>query len=201
MQPPAHFLAGAAVCRNTRWRPLGLLLAFASHYALDALPHFEDPSILPAALAPTAGRNWQWLLFGTHAVAALLAVWVWVRFARTGPEGRRQAAYLVLGGLLACAPDYVGLVGDPWGLLGHLNTGAHRWWFIPYIGAVHGHSEWRPAIAFACIGVELLACGVSAWLLLRRTDDAARTHDDADRAANPLRATGLPEGDQPADDR
>ena len=210
MQPPAHFLVGAATCRYVRWPALGLVLAFASHFLLDAIPHFEDPSILPGWLAPIAGANWGLALWGTHLFTVVLAVIVWLRFRGATRSGRLRVAYLIGGGLLACTPDWVFRLWDPGGVVGYLNTEAHRWWFMPYIRAVHSHAEWRPTIAFACITAELIVCGMSAWLLFRGTRGAAEAVEEPDRSpasapsrdgepTGEARRSGLPEREQPPD--
>ena len=207
MQPPAHFLAGAAVCRHVRWAPLGLALAFTSHFVLDALPHFEDPSILPRRLAATAGENWGLALWGTHIATVVLAALVWMRFATAWRKERRRIAYLIVGGLLACLPDYLGRIWDPGGVVGYLNTESHRWWFVPYIQAVRGHPEWQPTIAFACIAIELVVCGISGWLLLRGNgsaeanpaNPASPDHGATEGQARDANGTPLPEGEQPTD--
>jgi hypothetical protein len=169
MQSPAHFVVGAAICRYTRCRPLGLFAAFLSHFVLDAIPHFEDPSILPQWLAPFAGRHWGLLLEGAQAVVLLLAVLVWLSFSGCD---RQQASppYVILGGLLACLPDYIARVCGPVEPIASLNDWSHRLWTGPYVSFLSAHRNWRPPVSVACIAAELLVFAFGSWMLFRRPE-------------------------------
>jgi hypothetical protein len=166
MQSPAHFVVGAAICRYTRCKPLGLFAAFLSHFALDALPHFEDPSILPRWLAPLAERHWGLLLDGAQVVVPVLAALVWLSF-----HGRDRhhpsVPYLIAGGFLACLPDYLTRVCGPVEPIASLNDWSHRLWTGAYLRALSAHPDWGPPIALACIAVELSVLALGSWLLFR----------------------------------
>lgn len=167
MQSPAHFVVGAAICRYVKWRPGGLLLAFASHFALDALPHFEDPSILPRGLSHLVSQLWVWVPPVLAAALIPLALLVWTRF-RGDQQGVWLWLYLITGGLLACLPDYLTiLLGRP-SLIGQTNSGSHQTWFPLYYHLLFTHRPWRPMIALVCVLCETLVLGGGLWLLFRR---------------------------------
>lgn len=182
MQSPAHFVIGAAVCRHSRWKPAGLVLAFASHFALDAIPHFEDPSILPPWLSPWACANWDMVLFSAQLALIPLTTAVWLRFAGPGFGGARRAAYIVAGGILACAPDYITRFMHGRGIVAWLNSAAHVWWVRPYLWAVRTHHEWRPPIVLVCLALELAVFVGGAWLAFRRGQPHATDHPDCCRS-------------------
>lgn len=173
MQSLTHFVAGAAICRHVRWRPAGLALALVSHFALDALPHFEDPSILPPAIAPFVGRIWYGLLWGLAVVFLLVVAVVWRHFSaartpcRQEAGGPRVAAYLIIGGLLAVLPDVLTQLLGERSLFGRLNSLAHLPWFPFYHRVIMQHREWRPVVVLVCLATEALVLGLGAWWLLR----------------------------------
>ena len=175
MQSTTHFVIGASLCRYTRWKPLGLILAFASHLALDAIPHFEDPSILPGRLAHWAGQCWGLLLAMDQVLVVGLALLTWLWFSRPSHGGRGFAAYLIAGGLLGAALDYLTTLMGPWSTAAQLNGWAHTAWFFPYIHAVREHPESRGPIAALCLAAELLVFSFGVWALLRASgrDEAA----------------------------
>jgi hypothetical protein len=166
VQSPAHFLIGAGICRHVRCRPLGLALACASHYALDALPHFEDPSILPPWLAHVAGAHWSFALAGAQVAVGCLAAFVWRRCL----QDRGTALYLVGGGLLACLPDYLYWVGGLEGVLRELNSWSHQWWNVPYLRLVRSDHGLRPLVAGWCLVIEALVCAAGALALFGSRD-------------------------------
>jgi len=174
MQSPAHFLVGAGICRHVKCRPLGFLLALASHYALDALPHFEDPSILPRWLARPAGEHWQLVLGAAQLTVVCLALAVWVRHRRAGRGGGSGVVYLVAGGLLACLPDYLHWVGGLKGVLNDLNRGSHQWWFVPYLRFVRTYPDARPLVAAWCLTIESLVCVAGVLALFGRANRKER---------------------------
>jgi hypothetical protein len=178
MQSPAHFVVGAALCRHVRWKPAGLAIAFASHFALDAIPHFEDPSILPRWLSPWAGRNWELILLSAQLALIPLTAAVWLRFTGDGKGGARRAAYMIAGGLLACTPDYISRFMHGQGVVAWLNSAAHLSWVRPYLWAVRTHYEWRPLIVLICLGLELAVFVVGAWALFRRAKLVSREEGD-----------------------
>ena len=181
MQGLAHFAVGAAICRYTRWRPVGLALAFASHFALDALPHFEDPSLLPHLLRCLGGAAWPWTLLALTAAVVPLAVLVWRRFGG-GASGSSRAAYLIAGGLLACLPDASRVLLGGNTLIGHWNDLAHLVWTPPYYRLLAGPHPWRAAIASGCLLSEAGALLSGLWLVLRhswRRADAAYPREHA----------------------
>jgi hypothetical protein len=167
MQSLTHFAAGAAICRHVERRPLGLVLAVVSHFALDALPHFEDPSILPAAIAPFVGRIWNGLLWGFEIALVLVVVFVWRRFSRGTGAGKGMAAYLIIGGLLAVLPDVLTQLLGQQSFVGRWNAGAHLTWYPYYHRIIMQHREYRPMVALVCLGSEAVMLCLSTWLLFR----------------------------------
>jgi hypothetical protein len=156
-----------------RCRPLGLALALGSHFVLDAIPHFEDPSLLPGWLAPAVSSHWGALLAGSQVGVVVLALAVCWRFRRRERDRAAFAAYLVVGGLLACSPDYLVRLMGPHGFPALVNSLAHQWWVRPYLKAVRTHADWRPAVVFACLSLEAGLSALAAWLLFRRPGASA----------------------------
>jgi len=179
MQSPAHFLVGAAICRHVRWKPLGVLLAFASHFALDALPHFEDPSILPKWISRWAGHHWNAVLAAAQVVVVLLAVAAWWRLRTVERVSIGEALYVVVGGLIACSPDYLYWVAGLSGVLRQLNTWSHHWWFDPYLHYVRTYPENRPWVAAWCLAIESGVCVAGALGLFAKLQRESRPADDA----------------------
>ena len=174
MQSPAHFVVGVAICRAVPRRPLGLLLAFLSHFVLDAIPHFEDPSILPHPLGRWACDYWTAILASAQVATALLAVVLWLRGRRAGQAGG-VLAYLIIGGLVACLPDYLYWIGGIEGIISAVNDLSHGWWFRPYIHIVRKHKEWRPLVVAVCLLLESLAFASGAWFAYRPTAPSPQT--------------------------
>jgi len=167
VQSSTHFVIGASLCRYTRWRPLGLALALVSHLALDALPHFEDPSILPRWLADRVGPVWGFVLGLDQLLVAGLVLVTWLHFSPPERGNRSFAAYLIAGGLLACMLDYLSTLMGRGSAAALLNGWPHVWWFVPYLHAVRRQVEWRPAIAAACLLLESSVFITGLWLLFR----------------------------------
>ena len=161
-----------------RWKPAGLAIAFVSHFALDAVPHFEDPSVLPPWLSPWACRNWELILLSAQLALIPLGTAVWLRFTSHGKESARKPIYPIAGGILACAPDYITRFMRGRGIVAWLNSAAHLSWVRPYLWAVRTHYEWRPAIVLVCLGLELAIFMIGAWVLLRRARSASGKEED-----------------------
>ncbi len=170
MTSTAHFVVGAAICRYVPSKPAGLAMALASHFALDAVPHWEDPSLLSGWLGPGALQVWHVVLPVARGLAALTAVGIWWRFGRG--DGPWTVGYLVAGGLLALLPDGVTTLLGRHSVVGDLNRAAH-WWFEPYRDLVH-RPGWPLSIFAVCVTLELATIGAAAWALFRpdrRPDD------------------------------
>jgi hypothetical protein len=159
-----HFVAGAAICRYVKSRPAGLVLAFASHFVLDAIPHFEHGAFLSPA-----GQPWgTWL---PRVVSVLTLPLIWVLWAKRGtvPVLTRTAmAYVIFGGLLACLPDGLSTLFGFHSVPGWLNDVPHRLWAPGFRRLAGEQGIWSPLAAPLAIAAELLVLGLSAWLLLRR---------------------------------
>lgn len=167
MNSPAHFVIGAAVCRYTRSRPLGFVLALASHFALDALPHLEQCLSLPQPLRALVAP--YWLALGLAAqllVVPLVALCVW-RLLRLG-QPWRTALYVVAGGLFACVPDLLTAVVGGDTLLGQLNESSHTLWHQGLTLALRADREPLGAIATVLLLTEAAVFATGLWLLLRR---------------------------------
>jgi hypothetical protein len=165
MQSPTHFVVGAALCRYTKCRPLGLVLAFGSHFVLDALPHFEDPSILPRGMSHLVERVWMWILLMLVAAVLPLGLWAWRRFRRDS-GGIVLPACIVAGGLLACCPDYVTEALGREGLIGYWNSASHQTWCPTYYRLLL-NPTWRRLIAPTCLLSEISVLLTGFWLLFR----------------------------------
>jgi hypothetical protein len=82
-----HLIAGAAVYRLVRNKPLGLAAALVSHFALDRVPHYE------------LSLNWNILLGALTGLLLLGAVWKW------------KDPWLAVAGFLGLYPDINWLLG------------------------------------------------------------------------------------------
>jgi hypothetical protein len=77
-----HLIAGAAVYSTVRWKPLGLAAALASHYVLDAIPHYE------------LMMRWNLLLGGAAGLFLLFLTW------------QKKDPWLLVAGILGGYPDF-----------------------------------------------------------------------------------------------
>jgi hypothetical protein len=155
-----HMAVGALIGRTSGRAWVALPLAFASHYALDALPHaylsLRDPAMLP-------------LKATIVAVDALVGVTLVAWMAR-----RQRGWRLILGSAFAATLlDLMNPVSSPGRWLG--SAPVARWliaahfacaWHVPF------GRQW--GLGFGpSVGV-LAAAAVAAWLLLRAEPRRAR---------------------------
>jgi len=161
-----HCAAGAAICRYVRWKPAGLVLAALSHFALDAIPHFEDPRLLAAVIGPVGQRLWPVLNAVPWATAAGLGVAIWLRHGPRAGGSRGQALYLIAGGLLGIALDPVMSAMGPESFMGRINHAAHVW--KPAYGVLRDRTDLWPALVVVPILLEVATFAAATWLLLRR---------------------------------
>jgi hypothetical protein len=167
----AHFIVGAAICRHVRCKPLGLLLAFASHFALDAIPHFEHARVLGwASWTPVVAASW----LATMAAA----VAVWLRFRPGGAADRWTRLYLIAGGLLGGLLDQLKQWMGPSSLAWSANGAAH--WWGPWYRALPSHAGVTIALAVAMAVVELAVIALAAWLLFRHAPSGEAPGPSAD---------------------
>jgi hypothetical protein len=82
-----HLIAGAAVYRVIRHKPIALAVALVSHFALDRVPHYE------------LSMNWNLLLGALTGLLLLGAVWKW------------KDPWLLLAGGLGLYPDINWMLG------------------------------------------------------------------------------------------
>ena len=150
MTPLTHAASGAALYKMLRRSPLGrwsgvvaFPLAFASHYLLDAIPHFEG--VGPFILLKYQASFWVFLglgmiggglavyLFRRNREAGLiwLLLSLWIGLGGISPPALRLPAALaclgylaykttqddalgyLLAGMLAVAPDFVTAISSP----------------------------------------------------------------------------------------
>ncbi|MBM3499956.1 MAG: hypothetical protein FJX74_14955 [Armatimonadetes bacterium] len=161
MTEAAHFVVGAAICRYVRSKPLALALAFASHFALDAIPHFEHPRLIGMkSWIPVAAVGW--LL----ALSAGLAIWL--RFRPSQGSAGGYHLYLIAGGFLGGLVDQLMFWsgrGGPLGVIWEANRQAH-WWEARYRSLTQDPQIGPPAAVAACV-VEIGLAALATWLLFR----------------------------------
>jgi len=128
MLPGPHLAVGALIGRRSPWAWLGPAVAFASHYALDALPH-SYLSLREEGALPLKGA-----IITVDAVVGLALVF-WI--------ARRQVRWrLILGSALAAtALDLVNPVtsvgewlGRVPGIAGLISTHMNWAWHVPFGG-------------------------------------------------------------------
>jgi hypothetical protein len=103
MLSPAHFAVGGAIGAAVRPRWLAPPVALASHYLLDAIPHFERLGTLADAFdIPPWTLIWAWQGPWVMAGAAILAWMVW-QAARSGRWG--WWGFVIACGVVAALPD------------------------------------------------------------------------------------------------
>lgn len=88
-----HLLTGAAISKFVPW-PIAVPLAFASHFALDALPHFGFRSFEERKQHL---RFWWSVLVLDHVLAILLSIWLIA-------NGHTEQFVI---GLVAASPDVI----------------------------------------------------------------------------------------------
>lgn len=103
MLSPAHFAVGAAIGATVRPRWLAPPLALASHYLLDAIPHFERLGALANAFGIAKWKfalAWQgpWIVAG-------VALLVWMICQAAGSGRWASWGFLMACGALAVLPD------------------------------------------------------------------------------------------------
>lgn len=171
MNSPAHFVIGAAICRQTRSKPLGLVLALASHFALDALPHLESYELLVQPLRSLVTTYWFALgLAAQLLLVPLVALAAW-RLCKLGQAWPR-VLYVVAGGLFACVPDALSALVGLGTVIGQLNESSHTLWHEGLKLAQQAGPRWRPALVADMVLTEAAVFVAGLWLLLRR--DARR---------------------------
>jgi len=158
MTEAAHFVVGAAICRHVRCKPLGLALAFASHFALDAIPHFEHPRVLGLA-------SWTPVVLVSWLATVIVGAALWQGFRGERESDPWTRVYLVLGGVLGGLPDQLKWwLGRP-SLAWEANKEAH-WWGPGYREITHESGVALPlAIGMAALELAVIALGL--WLLFR----------------------------------
>lgn len=168
MQSVAHFLVGSAVSRYVPAKPVGLGLAFASHFVVDMLPSFNDWSLLPGEMQLFVGPYWYMLLGMEQIGVVVVAALVWKQFyGKTANEPAWVSpAYIVGGGLMGALPDYLGLLSGGSGPLARLNSASHVW-VQPYLRFVGAHGDLRPLVAGALIALELIVVLMCGYLVFR----------------------------------
>jgi hypothetical protein len=138
MTPLTHAAVGTALYQKLRGRrlmiPLAFLLAFLSHYALDAIPHYEEfgplwryrETVWVFVGLGLVGLLFAWLIWRWNRDAAqiwlLLCLWIalggygaalWravsaalvVGVLSASRKGREQLGYIVAG-MLSLSPDF-----------------------------------------------------------------------------------------------
>lgn len=179
MQSPVHFIIGAAICRHTRCKPVGLTLAFASHYILDALPHFEDAGLLCGMPGRAVAAAWPWVLRALIIAVIPLAGAVHALVRRACPV-QGLAIHVVAGGFIACSPDLMGLIFGGASCFGRANLLAHMVWVPTYRDIAVQYPALRPLVALACLLAESMLFAVGLRQLRRpgAVDPAVEPPDD-----------------------
>jgi len=89
-----HILVGGAIGSRIKWPYIALPIAFASHYALDTVPHIDTISVLGYSCPQTLPLGVADAVFGFGVLLAL----VW---------GRKRAIWMLLCGFAAILVDVI----------------------------------------------------------------------------------------------
>jgi hypothetical protein len=92
----AHVLVGGTIGNEAHRARFALPLAFASHYALDTVPHWSNWAIFFPAVANQ---------YRAEVIGALLDVSVAVGLILLASRGKANRALILWAALLAAAPD------------------------------------------------------------------------------------------------
>jgi hypothetical protein len=158
MTETAHFVVGAAICRRVRCKPLGLALAFASHFVLDAIPHFEHPRVLGWA-------SWTPVVLATWSATLAVGIMLWAHFRPGDTYHRWTRLYLIGGGLLGGLLDQLKEWMGPHSLAWSANKVSH--WWMPRFMALPSHAGMTIALALVMTVVELAVIALGLWFLFR----------------------------------
>jgi hypothetical protein len=170
MNSPVHFVVGAAICRHTRNKPLGFALALASHFVLDAIPHIEDPWLLPHRGAVAGVAQWTHLLWSVQMLTGLLALVTAWRLRALGWEPRAML-YPLSGGALAVSPDILTTLLGYNNPIGWLNDFSHVGWH-PLVGrAIAAFPLHVQTIGAVLVAIEAGVLVVGSWWLWRRASE------------------------------
>lgn len=153
MQEPTHFAMGVALCAWTGRRSVGVVLAFASHLVLDAVPHVDDPNLF-AALGPAASRLWHLTEVGIALTVLPLSWWLWRSCQSRGWDGMQFAA-LMGGGIAASLPDVVVQCGGADSLVGHWNQISHGVWLPALVSLCGAKPSWGIILGGVCVLTEV----------------------------------------------
>ena len=167
MNSPTHFAIGGAICRYTRCKPLGFVLALASHFVLDALPHLENYGLFSRRAQRLVEYYWPVLFLAAQLLVlpvATVALW---RLLKLG-KSWRAALVVVAGGLFACLPDALGEFVSTDTALGRLNELTHAPWRAGLRLVEHGAPQWLPLVAAIMVLTETAALATGLRFLLRR---------------------------------
>lgn len=158
MLATAHMLAGASMGRSIRPAWLALPVAFASHFALDVIPHLDSHALFGAPGGPTRGEVTMAAL-DTLAGIALVLVLTW----RLPHRGLSLAA-----AFFGIAPDLDNLPV--------LGTWMRASPLTPYVAWHHAiQHNVTPADWMLGFGTQAVVVLVAAWFLLRPTQQGETT--------------------------
>ncbi|MGA2666529.1 MAG: hypothetical protein ABSE91_00370 [Patescibacteria group bacterium] len=107
-----HLLTGAAIVANTKNIPLGLTLAFFSHFVLDALPHLDPGTfhnqrqlgyqkVVKLEEVHRHDRPWPLWIY-LFVILEFIFAWILVVVLF---YGRPNFGWIILGGFLGMAVD------------------------------------------------------------------------------------------------
>ena len=147
----AHALTGAAIGRKCVRAPwMALVLAFASHFALDVIPHTDAHSLLSLNGRVTRPEA---LTAALDTAFALFAVILLTR-------GLKRRRFLIGAAFAATVIDLVDNV-PPWGPWFH-HSAATAWLSHFHHGIQHsvGGEQWL--LGF---GTQLLVCALAVWAI------------------------------------
>jgi len=152
MMVTAHVAVGAAVGAFTGDPVLAFLAGTASHFVMDAVPHLDAGTLMPMGKEVYQTRDYIWAAL--DAILCLGFIWLLSTHAA-------HPSLVIAGGLGGLFPDAF-FHTPPWRKFTRNLPGFH--WVQERI-----HKGWQstavPADWFAGLVTQLIAIGVSLWLL------------------------------------
>jgi hypothetical protein len=145
----SHVVAGGAIGKRIGSPYLALPVAFLSHFALDAIPHIDSPSIYPGVTPPL----WLGALEGGALVVALAFLFC----------GQTNRLPMALGAIAGILPDVIAWLGRAFPPMAECSVMRFlHWLHYTYHPSLPG-SQWPLGL-----GTQVVVIALSFALVYRR---------------------------------